>query len=122
MVKAKACANSSTQRSYTPLEEASSSTAATEAILITAMLDLKQRRDIITLSVLNAFIQTRIPDKKDKIATKIREALVGIPLKICPRVCSNYVIIETKNIQKIENANSITQDSKSIDSILPEVC
>jgi hypothetical protein len=60
-IKARTCANGSTQREYIDREEATSPTAATEAILITGVIDAKQRRDIMTNDVPNALIQTPIP-------------------------------------------------------------
>jgi hypothetical protein len=98
-VKARTCANGSTQRAYIPREEATSPTAATEAILITAVVDAKQGRDVMTLDVPNAFVQTPVPQTGDKIIMKIRGRLVDILLEICPGVYDSYVIHEGK--QKI---------------------
>ena len=53
IVKARFCANGSTQREYTPKEEATSPTAATESILLTGAIEAKQNIIIyinITLS------------------------------------------------------------------------
>ena len=95
-VKARTCANGSTQREYIPREEATSPTAATEAILITGVLDAKQRRDVMTLDIPNAFVQTEIPERGDKIIMKIRGRLVDILTEICPGVYDDYVIHEGK--------------------------
>ena len=46
-VKTRMCASGSTQRSYISREEASSSTADTESILITGVIEAKQQRDIM---------------------------------------------------------------------------
>jgi hypothetical protein len=62
-VKARVCANGSTQRAYIAYisrEEASSPTAASEAIIITGVIDAKQKRDVMTLDIPNAFVQTEI--------------------------------------------------------------
>jgi hypothetical protein len=59
-IKARMCANGSTQRSYISREEASSPTAASEAIITTGVIDAKERRDIMTLDIPNAFVQTKI--------------------------------------------------------------
>ena len=61
-IKAQTCANGSTQREYTDQDEAASPTAMTESHLITAVLDAKQGRDIMTADILNAFVQTDIED------------------------------------------------------------
>jgi hypothetical protein len=65
-IKARTCANGSTQREYIDREDATSPTAATEAILITGVIDAKQRRDIMTNDVPNTFVQTPIPHKMEK--------------------------------------------------------
>ena len=69
-VKAQTCANGSTQREYSTQEEAASPTAATEAILITVVIEAKQRRDIMTLQIPNAFVQMPIPQDSDKVMMK----------------------------------------------------
>jgi hypothetical protein len=48
-IKARVCANGSTQQAYIAREEASSRTAASETILITGVIDAKQNRDVMTL-------------------------------------------------------------------------
>ena len=60
-VKARVCANGSTQRSYIPKDDASSSTAATESMSITGVIEAKQKRDVMTLDIPNAFVQTEVP-------------------------------------------------------------
>jgi hypothetical protein len=57
-VKGHTCANGSTQRGYINKDDAVSPTVATESIAITATIKAKQGRDIITINVPNAFIQT----------------------------------------------------------------
>jgi hypothetical protein len=96
-VKARVCANGSTQRAYISREEASSPTAAPEAIITTGVIDTKQKRDIMTLDIPNAFVQTKIELDGDKIITKIRGQLVDILLELCPGVYDDYVIDEGKH-------------------------
>jgi len=55
-VKARTCANSSTQHSYIPKEEAASPTASTESIILTGVIDAKQGRNVMTLDIPNAFV------------------------------------------------------------------
>ncbi len=95
-IKARTCANGSTQRAYIPREEATSPTASTPAILITGVIDAKQNRDIMTLDVPKAFVQTPIPESGEKIIMKIRGNLVDILLEICPGVYDKHVLHEGK--------------------------
>ena len=60
-IKVRVCANGSTQRSYINKEEAASPTMSAEALLATAVIDTKQNRDVITLDIPNAFVQTPMP-------------------------------------------------------------
>ncbi len=64
-VSARACANGSTQQEYTGREETASPTAITESHIITATIDAKQGRDVMTAYVQNAFVQTEV-NKKEK--------------------------------------------------------
>ena len=75
LVKARLRANGSTQREYTPKEEATSTTAATESILLTRTIEAKQNRDIMTLDPPNTFVQTNFPqgENEEAIIMKIRE-------------------------------------------------
>jgi hypothetical protein len=100
-IKARTCANGSTQRAYIAREEATSPTAATDAILITGVIDAKQKRDVMSLDVPNAFVQTPIPQGGEKICMKIRGSLVDILLEICPGVYDDFVVYEGKGKQKI---------------------
>jgi hypothetical protein len=96
-VKARVCTNESTQRAYISREEASSPTAASEAIIMTGVIDAKQKRDVMTLDIPNAFVQTEISLDGDKIIKKIRGQLVDILLELCPGVYDDYVINEGKH-------------------------
>jgi hypothetical protein len=96
-VKARMCANGSSQRAYIAREDVSSPTAASESIITTGVVDAKQKRDVMTLDVPNAFVQTPIPLNGDKIIMKIRGQLVDMLLEICPGVYDDYVRYEGKN-------------------------
>ena len=52
-IKARTCANGSTQREYIDRKEAASLAALTESHLITAVIDAKQGRDIMIADILN---------------------------------------------------------------------
>lgn len=63
-----------------------------EAILITGVIYAKQKHNVITLDVQNAFVQTHIPKMDERIIMKIQGALVDILLEICTGGYNNYVI------------------------------
>ena len=97
-IKARTCANGSTQREYTLKEEATSPTAATESIIITGVVEAKQNRDVMTLDVPNVFVQTSIPqgEEDEKIIMKIKGVLVDILMEMSPETYKNYVVYEGK--------------------------
>jgi len=96
-IKARTCANGSTQRGCIPKEDAASPTASTEAVILTGVIDAKQNRDVMTLDIPNAFVQTEIPEGEEKIIIKIRRALVDILCEIAPEVYWNYVVKDGKD-------------------------
>jgi hypothetical protein len=72
--------------------------AATEAILITGVINAKQRRDIMTNDVPNALVQTPIPQDGEKIIMKIRGQLVDLLLEIVPEAYEPYIVYEDKKM------------------------
>jgi hypothetical protein len=97
-VKARMCANGSTQREYMERDDASSPTVMCESILITAGIEAKQRRDVMTCDIPNAFVQTDIPTEKlekgKRIIMKIRGALVDILVEMNPEKYTKFVTCE----------------------------
>jgi hypothetical protein len=91
-VKARTCANGSTQREYMDRDEAASPTASTDAILISAVIDAKQQRDVMTADVPNAFVQTPIDQTGEKVTMKIRGVLVDMLVKMNPELYRDHVI------------------------------
>ena len=81
-LKARACANGSTQRSYIAKEEAAYPTVSVDLVLITGILDAKQKRDVMTLDMPNAFVQTDVPNDNNHAIMKLRGRLVDIILEI----------------------------------------
>jgi Reverse transcriptase (RNA-dependent DNA polymerase) len=94
-IKARACANGSTQREYIDKEDAASPTVATESIFITAAVDALEGRDIMTADIPNAFVQTEmISDNKEKVVMKIRGPLVDMLVSLDRDLYSPYVVEE----------------------------
>jgi hypothetical protein len=56
-IKARACANGSNQREYVNKEDSASPTVATESILLTAAIEAKEGRDVMTANIPNASVQ-----------------------------------------------------------------
>jgi hypothetical protein len=69
-IKARTCANGSLQRNYIDKEEATSPTALTQAIMITAAIEADENRDVMTVDIPNAFVQTEIESRDERIIMK----------------------------------------------------
>ena len=76
VIKGRTVAGGNKQRDFISKEEASSPTVATESVLLTCIIDAEEGRDVSVIDIPNAFIQTRIEDKKDMVFIKIRGVLV----------------------------------------------
>ena len=98
-IKARFCANGSTQREYMERNESGSPTVATESILITCVIDAKQGRDVMTCDIPNAFVQTEleIAVEGKRIIMKIRGQLVDILLEMDYEKYGPYVTYEGKS-------------------------
>jgi hypothetical protein len=97
-VKARTCANGSTQRVYMSKEEAASPTVLTESILLTATIEAKEGRDVMTVDIPNAFIQTDIEStKSERVIMKIKGALVDMLVQLDAAIYKDYVILEGNN-------------------------
>jgi hypothetical protein len=95
-IKGRTCADGRPQRSYMNKEDAASPTVMTESILITATIDAHQGRDVMTIDIPNAFVQTPIEQNEgeDRITMRIRGPLVDMLLDIDPLRYQDYVIYE----------------------------
>jgi len=93
-IKARTCANGSTQRQYITKDEATSPTISHEAKIITGVIEAKQKHDIMTADIPYALVQTDIDQSGKKIIMKIREELVDILVDVSPEIYSNYVVQE----------------------------
>ncbi|CAJ1935837.1 unnamed protein product [Cylindrotheca closterium] len=81
-------------REWLSPEDTSSLTAALEAIMITCVIDEYEGRDMMSLEISNAFIQTQMPmDARSRVMMKITGLLVDMMIQLEPRYC-DYVVIE----------------------------
>ncbi len=62
--KARTVAGGNKQRDYISKEDSSSPTVSTEAVILSCIIDALEGRDVATIDIPNAFIQTRIHDKR----------------------------------------------------------
>lgn len=107
-IKGRTCADRRVQRKYISKEESASPTAATESIFLTGVIEAKEERNIITLDVPNAFIQTYLEDESERIILILRGLAVQILVEIDPSVYKSFVEIEKgKEVLYLECTNVI---------------
>ena len=80
MIKERTVFNSKSMREWLGEENSTSPTAGLESLILMAVIDVEEERDIMTSDVLNAFIQTLIPveEGKDRVIMKITGVLINI--------------------------------------------
>jgi len=97
-IKGRTVAGGNKQRDYISKDDASLPMVATEAVLLTCIIDAKEGRDVAVIDIPNAFIQTRVQDEKDVALIRIQGVLVDILLLIAPDVYGPYVTEEDKKV------------------------
>ena len=96
-IKGRCVYNGKPTREWLDKEDAASPTVATESIMLTATNDAKERRDIMTADVPNAFIQTKLPEGKvgeERVIMKITGVLVDSMVELASDIYRPYVVTE----------------------------
>jgi hypothetical protein len=96
-MNARTCADGYKQRSWMEREETSSPTAQVESILLTAFIEAKEGRDVMTADIPN--VQTSVPKTDrdgDRITMKITGPLVEMLVDLDPEIFKNFVTTEGK--------------------------
>ena len=95
-IKIRACTNGKKQRIWTDKNDTSSPTVSTEAVLLTAVIDAKEGRDVMTSDIPNAFVQTQNELDKDgeQVFMKIKGVLVDMLIELDPHKYKNKVVYE----------------------------
>jgi hypothetical protein len=75
----------------------SSSIVATEAILLSCIINAKKERDVTVINIPNAFIQIRVEDEEDMAIIKIR----GVLVQIAHNVYKSYVTTDKKGMKQL---------------------
>ena len=90
-VKARSCANGSVQREHVAKEEAAAPTVALESVFVTATIDAKEKREIVTIDIPGAFLHA---DNNDYVIMKMNGSLAELMVKTDPKIYRKYVTIE----------------------------
>ena len=100
-IKVRYAAGGNKQRDYISKEDASSPTVATEAVLLSCIIDSEEERDVAVMDTPNAFIQTRVEYEKDMAFIKICGFLVNILVEIAPDVYKLHVTTNKKGVKQL---------------------
>jgi len=96
-VKARMVYNGKPTREWLSREDAASPTAALESILLTATIDAKEGRDVMTADVPSAYIQCPIPEGKagsDRIMMRISGVLADMLVELNPELYGPYRVYQ----------------------------
>ena len=100
-IKGRTVAGGNKQRGYIDKEESSSPTVATEAVILTLIIDAEEQRELAVIDIPNAFIQTVVEDKSKRVIIRITGMLVDFLCEIAPDVYSDYVSTGKNGVKEI---------------------
>jgi hypothetical protein len=94
--KARLVINGAMQRGHITKDEASSPTAYNESIMLTAVVDATEERDVATVDIPNAFVQTVVADEEEdyRVIVRLRGRIVDI---LCEIASETYLPFVTAN-------------------------
>ena len=84
------------QRGHIEKTDATSPTAALESVLLTSTIDAKEGCDVAIIDIPNAFVTTRIENKKDIVIVRLRGKLAELMVATVPEIYNNYVSVNRK--------------------------
>jgi hypothetical protein len=97
-IKARKVLGGNMQHNYISKEVAKSPTVSTEAVMITAVIDAKEKREVAMVNIPNAFLQTVIKDEdaEHRVIVQLRGQIVDILCEIASDVYPPYVTMNKK--------------------------
>jgi hypothetical protein len=99
--KARMVAGGNMQRGHVTKEESSSPTVSTKAVLSTLIVNAREGRDVTVVDILNAFIQAKMDDAKDRVVIWITGVIVDWLVKVAPKVYALYVAMNSKGVNSL---------------------
>ena len=89
-IKSRFCADGRKQQDWLSKEDTSSPTASLELLMILAAIDAKEQRNVITIDIPNAFIQTE-QDANQTIFMRIKEKLCKMMVHMIPEIYKDFI-------------------------------
>jgi hypothetical protein len=90
-IKARGCADGRRQRLYKTKEETSSPTVRTESLMLSCVIDAKERRKVMTCDIPGAFMQV---DVDDVVHVRLVGPLAELLTKVDPDLYTKYMTTE----------------------------
>jgi hypothetical protein len=87
-IKARGCANGRKQRETTSKEDASAPTVSIEAVMLSAVIDAMEGRDVATVDIPGAFMQA---DIDEVVHVKFEGEIAEMLVKLDPKLYRKYV-------------------------------
>ena len=100
-IKGRAVAGGNKQGYFISKWGASSPTVATEAVMLSCVIDSQEHRDVATIDIPHAFIQTSVEKIEDMATRIVRGALVDVLVDISPDIYGLYVSTEKKGVKTL---------------------
>ena len=92
-VKGRGCTDGRKQRVWTNKEDATSPTVSTEAVLLTSVIEAKERREVMTVDIPGAFMQG---EQDETVHMKLEGPLAELLARCDPTKYQPYSIGERK--------------------------
>ena len=96
-IKGRMVYNGKPTRAWTDRDDSSSPTAHMDSIMLTATIDAKEGRDVMTADVPNAFLQGHLPKPEEggeRVFMKITGVLVDMLVQLDPETYAPFVVYE----------------------------
>jgi hypothetical protein len=100
-IKGRTVAGGNKQRDYISKEDASLPTVATEAVVLSCIIDAEEGRDVAVVDIPNVFVQTSVENEKDMAFIKICGVLVDFLVEIAQYVYKSYVSRDNKGMNQL---------------------
>jgi hypothetical protein len=99
-IKGRECPDGWKQRLYTTKQEASSPTVAIESLMISCVIDAKERRDVATVDIPGAFMHV---DMDEIVHMRLEDTMVDLVMRLSPETYSQFVVKENnKNVLYVQ--------------------
>jgi hypothetical protein len=95
-LKGRMMAGGNKQRGTIHKLDTSSPTVLLKPVLLTSMIDAEEHREVATIDILNAILQTKLKNKEDKTGMRLHGKLAELMVKVAPEVYQKYVFVNKK--------------------------